>query len=453
MPADHAEVVGARYELTRELARDSTFAVYEAEDHQRAAVAGVAWSLEPVGRGRRGRNTTGQRITRGITRFDHPHLIATYDHGIEDGRPFVAFRRPPSDLATELALAPFAAGRVAQMGASLSSALESLHRAHLRLEALHPGHVGVDADGTVRLSPWPLALPPAGWGGEGAWSPPESLAGATPSNTGDIWSLGAVLLSALIGTGPGELSATDTDDLAHRLRSVADPTLLDAVGTSMAIDPSRRFASAGDMAKTLQRNPGVVVGPEAIAAGTSSRWSRPGLVVPARAATFTSAAVVVITSATAAGMSLNALGGGSLSLSCAAGGSCTPRPHTGAHLRTNLGGANRRGAHPSRSPTTPSPTPIGSNVSLAIAPVAAVASVDSVTTPFAPGGPGAPFPPTSPVTPSTSATSADNAAASPSPPVLASAPATASAPTSTSATPSDTSTTTAAAPPVPGVGA
>lgn len=382
MPADHAEVVGARYELTRELARDSSFAVYEAEDHRLSAPAGIAWSLEPVGTGQRGRRSVGQRMARAA----HPHIVSTYDRGLDRARPFVAFHRPPSDLASELALAPYPPGRVAQMGADLSLALETLQRHRVRPGALHPGHVGIDADGSARLSPWPLAPPPAGWGGEGAWSPPEALAGAASSATGDIWSLGAVLLSALIGTGPVQLSAADANELVDRLRATADPAILDAVGTSMSADPSRRFASGGGLAAALQRAPGVVTLPAAAAA--TSRWSRPGVLVARRATAFTSAAIVVTLSATAAGMGLNSLGGSSVALSCGAGhsasattgSSCAPRSSGAGHDRTSTGGG-RRGSGANGSAASFPTTPVGTSGAVTTARPASAAEVKSVGLP------------------------------------------------------------------------
>jgi len=417
MPADHTEVVGARYELTRELARDSSFAVYEAEDHRLSAPTGIAWSVEPVGKGQRGRRS----LTRRMARATHPHLISTYDGGVDGARSFVAFHRPPSDLATELALAPFPAGRVAQMGADLSSALDTLHRSRIRLGGLHPGHVGVDAEGSALLSPWPLAPPPPGWGGEAAWSPPEVVAGAASSATADIWSLGAVLLSALIGTGPGQLSTTDTNELVDRLRAAADPALLDAVGTSMDADPARRFASGGGMAAALRQSPGVVTGLEAATA--SIRWSRPGSLVASRATAFSSAAIVVILSATAAGMSLNSLGGASVALSCAAGHSasatngtsCAPRSPGAGHDRTIVGGGGQRGTVTTGSAVPPPPTADGTSDPgvLALPAAATVASAASFTsTPTSPTSATASSSVATPAAPASSGSNSGDAVAS-----------------------------------------
>jgi len=297
MPAD---LIGARYQLHRELARTPQLAVYEAEDRRVGASTGIALALGGGHELHHGRRLLGRRMARTV----HPHVVSTYDRGIDGNRAFVAFRRPPRTLAAELDRAPYPPHRVAELGVELSSALAVLHRAGIRLGTLHPGHVGFDADGAVRLSPWPLAGPPGGWGGHRAWSPPEIVAGGSPSIAGDVWSLGAVLLSSLVGSGPGQLSASATEELADHLRHDANPVLVDAIGRSMVADPSRRFATAGRMGSALRgdtatRRPLPAAGLLRLTAGT-------------RRVAVASAAVAGVLSATTVGVALTSLGGPSV---------------------------------------------------------------------------------------------------------------------------------------------
>ncbi|HEX3462161.1 MAG TPA: hypothetical protein VHT49_14740 [Acidimicrobiales bacterium] len=270
--------------------------MYEANDRQVGTPAAVAMELDHDRGSHLGRRLLGRRVAR----TTHPHVVSTYDRGKHGGRAFVAFRPPPRNLATELEVAPFPAHRVTQMGIDLGSALEVLHRAGAKLGSLHPGHVGIDADGAVRLSPWPLATAPGGWGGQGAWSPPEIVAGGTPSVAGDIWSLGAVLLSSLVGTGPGQLSPEATEELADRLRHDANPALVDAIGRSMVSQRSRRFASAGGLAAALEGEP--VAHRPAVIAGV------PRLLARTRGLAVGSAGVVAVLSATTVGVALSSIG-------------------------------------------------------------------------------------------------------------------------------------------------
>jgi hypothetical protein len=293
MPAD---LIGARYQLHRELARTPSVAVYEADDRQVGTPAAVAMELGQDRGSHLGRRPLGRRVAR----VTHPHVVSTIDRGKHGGRAFVAFRPPPRNLATELEVAPYPAHRVAQMGIDLGSALAVLHRAGAKIGSLHPGHVGIDDDGAVRLSPWPLAAAPGGWGGQGAWSPPEIVAGGTPSVVGDVWSLGAVLLSSLVGTGPGQLSPDATEELADRLRHDANPALVDAIGQSMVNEPSRRFTSASGMASALQ---GESVGHRpAVIAGV------PRLLARTRGLAVGSAGVLAVLSATTVGVALSSIG-------------------------------------------------------------------------------------------------------------------------------------------------
>jgi serine/threonine protein kinase len=308
MPAD---LIGARYQLHRELARTPSLAVYAAEDRRAGTPAGIAMELGGGHEPRRERRLFGRRLARTV----HPHLVSTFDRGHDGKRTYVAFRPPPRTLATELDAAPYPSSRVAPMAVDLSAALAVLHRAGVRLGTLHPGHVGIDADGAVRLSPWPLSAPPSGWGGQRAWSPPEIVAGASPSIAGDVWSLGAVLLSSLVGTGPGQLSEAATQELADRLRQAANPVLVEAIGRSMVADPSSRFASASRMAsalqgKTVTRRKFTAAGVPRLSTGTR------------RLAVASAAAVVGVLSATTVGVGLSSLGGSSV----ATGGGVDHRP-------------------------------------------------------------------------------------------------------------------------------
>ena len=403
MPAD---LIGARYQRHRELARTPSFAVFEAEDRRAGTPTGIAVALGGTEEPRHGR-----RLGRRLARTVHPHVVSIYDRGQDGNRAFVAFRPPPRTLAGELATAPYPPNRVAQMGLDLSSALATLHRAGIRLGTLNPGHVGIDADGAVRLSPWPLAAPPGGWGGQAAWSAPEIMAGASPSMAGDVWSLGAVLLSSLVGTGPGQLSVAATEELADRLRQDASPVLVDAIGRSMVTDPSRRFASAIRMSAALQGE--TVSRRRFVAAGA------PRLTAGTRRLAVASATVVGVLSATTVGVGLTSLGGsgvvdgGGVDHAAAA---TAPPPAAVAHRPAPTPSASvpngvvamsatppstlATPAPPMKVPTTPGTSPTGS---VSSSPVTAVGPRSTTTT--APTTTAAPTTPGATTTPTTTSPS------------------------------------------------
>ena len=234
MPAD---LIGARYQLHRELARTPRLAVYEAEDRRVGTPTGIAvalgggqgcvmdegcWAGAWPGRSTpmSSRRMTAARTATGpLWRFDSTpnpgHRVGHCAVSAEPGRP---------------------------MGIDLSSALAVLHRAGIRLGGLHPGHVGFDADGAVRLSPWPLAAPPGGWGGHRAWSPPEIIAGAPVRCRGCL-----VARRGAVEFVGGERSWSALGG-GHRGAGRSPPSrcppgLVDAIGRSMV--PTRRAGSLG----------------------------------------------------------------------------------------------------------------------------------------------------------------------------------------------------------------
>jgi hypothetical protein len=309
MPAD---LVAARYLLNRELARSATFAVYDATDHLDDLPTGIAVRLESDRFPATGRRSLGHRLGR----VAHPHVVEVLDHGVVGSREFVAFRRPPRNLADEISRTPSASTRIAGLGADLSAALARLHRFGVRSGSLHPGHVGLEEDGSPRLSPWPLSEPPSGWGGPEAWTAPEGVAGSSPTVASDIWSLGAVLLSGLVGVGPHHLSAEGADSLADHLRHSADPALIDVIGRSMAGEPDQRFASAHRMGAALRERP------VAAAGGVAILGARARHVVRSPALRYAVPSLLLVALATLAGVGLNASTGSSDRLAACQAKSC-----------------------------------------------------------------------------------------------------------------------------------
>jgi serine/threonine protein kinase len=291
--------LGTNFQLDREIHRTRQFVVHEATDLRHGTRAGIALGIDVTPTARRGL----WRLGRWITRTSHPHLIGAYAHGHLDGRPYFAFQWPSQTLSEELELAAYPAARVREMGVGLSLGLSVLHRRGVRLGAIHPGHVAIADDGAVRLSPWPLADAPPGWGGATAWTSPETVAGAGPSVAADIWSLGAVLLSALVGSGPGQLSGPGAEHLADDLRQAADPLLVAVIGHSMASQPNARVSSAAGLVSALQ-------------SGRLPVTHRPVPLSGRRATAWLSAAAVALVLATTAGLGLESVGTTTTAVAC-----------------------------------------------------------------------------------------------------------------------------------------
>ena len=368
-----ADLLGSRFQLHRELARTPLLVVHEAVDQRFGTPAGVAVARHPGALHGLGRQLLG----RGAVTASHPNLLDVYDRGSDARRPFVAFRLPAGTLAAELSVAPLPSPHASRLGGQLASALAALHRARVRLGGFHPGHVGIDDGGDVRLSPWPLAAAPEGWGGDGAWSPPERVAGSPPTAAADLWSLGAVLLSSLVGAGPGHLSGVDAEELSTRLRRSAAPDLLATIGRSMETDPARRFTSAGAMAAAL-------AGDRAAGATLATAGHRHRRVVVAFAG------VVAVVAAASAGVGLTTLGVGHGGRPAEVALAATARPAPPDTRRPTAPAVPAPAVIPAPAPTStvattvPAPPPVAPVPTTTAPPPVATPTAPPVATPTAP---------------------------------------------------------------------
>ena len=175
--------------------------------------------------------------------LQHPssHLIGVYDASVS-ATPFIVHSTPESTLAEWTH--PCDEVDVLALGSALAAGLASLHAEGLAHGHLHPGAVTIDRAGQPLLSPWPLALPPAGWEGRPGElaADPEDAAGASPAE--DVRRLGALLLSVL--AGPPLFSAEQQANLQEELR-VRAPLAVHIVGRAMMPGDDGGYASAADV--------------------------------------------------------------------------------------------------------------------------------------------------------------------------------------------------------------
>ena len=235
------EMIGGRYRVTGPAWSDpGSVGVLAATDTWLDRSVTVAVYLGPEGPG----YGAFTERARDWARLCGSGVAELTDLGSSGGRPFAVWATPAGDtLATALATGPWPASRVGSLTVELASALEFLAGGGLVHGRLHPGSVGLDGVGRALLLPWPAAPGPAGWGGDTAWAAPEVLAGEYPTVWSDRWSMGAVGLAALIGTGPGPLGCEATKALADTVRRGAPEALIGLLTRSLATDPAERAVS------------------------------------------------------------------------------------------------------------------------------------------------------------------------------------------------------------------
>jgi serine/threonine protein kinase len=201
--------------------------------------------------------------------LNHPNIVAIYDSGEHDGRPFIVMERlPGGTLADEVAHGPLSQQRVQAMLDNVLAALTEAHRAAILHRDIKPGNILLAADGeTMKVADFGIAKTPEATKtltghilGTIAYLSPERLAGAPACVADDLYAVGVVGYEALAGHRPfpQENMAALAGAILHgrppqlaRLRPDVDPSLIMLIERAMAHDPRQRFVSAEEIRAEL----------------------------------------------------------------------------------------------------------------------------------------------------------------------------------------------------------
>ncbi len=206
-------------------------------------------------------------------RLRHPAIAAAVGHGVSDGRFFLALEpsvegrardgkpshesgaaAPRTLESLETALGP---EEVARVGHDLASALAHAHERGLVHGALTPASVLVDPEGRALLLDLGLAAveaaTPVGRARLGArleragCLAPEADPGGPGKPSEDVYAVGAIIWRALVGKPPSS-SASASGSVPEII-----PDLLAICRRCLDPDPGRRYATATDLARDLDR--------------------------------------------------------------------------------------------------------------------------------------------------------------------------------------------------------
>src|SRR5579859_2032228 len=224
-----------------------------------------------------------------VARIRHPNVVPTIDVAATEGEVFVVMEYVHGESLARLRTAMLKAARVADpriVAAIMSGVLHGLHSAHeakseqgQSLNIVHrdvsPQNILVGIEGISRVLDFGVAkaigrVQSTREGqikGKLAYMPPEQLQGGYVTRQADVYAVAAVTWEAL--TGQRLFSGKDTGALVTAIlsESIPPPSQV-ASQVSKAFDrvvmrglernPSRRYASARDMALDLERCVGVV---------------------------------------------------------------------------------------------------------------------------------------------------------------------------------------------------
>jgi serine/threonine-protein kinase len=206
--------------------------------------------------------------------LQHPNIVQVYEIGDCDGQPYCALEFcPGGTLADRLCATPLPPREAARLVEALARAMAAVHQVGIVHRDIKPANVLLAADGTPKITDFGLAKRTGSGSdltatgailGTPSYMAPEQAAGQGKhvGPAADVYALGAVLYDCLTGRPPFK-AATPFDTVVQVIEHAPTPPHLlnpkvDAdLGTiclkCLEKDPTRRYATAADLAEDLRR--------------------------------------------------------------------------------------------------------------------------------------------------------------------------------------------------------
>ena len=204
----------------------------------------------------------------------HPNVVRIHHLGTDGGRPWMILDlMSGGSLEDRLREGPLPPEDLDRLARELASGLAHLHSHGVLHRDLKPANVLFDDEGRARIADFGLARLGAESGltvtgevlGSPSWMAPEQVDGdhRRHSKATDIYGLGAVLYHAATGLPPflgGSVISTmamvlnDAPRPPSELEDGISPVLNAAILRCLEKAPSRRFASAGELLVTLEKD-------------------------------------------------------------------------------------------------------------------------------------------------------------------------------------------------------
>lgn len=206
--------------------------------------------------------------------LSHPNIVATYDTGDDDGTAYIVMELVEGPTLRQLLRerGPLPVREALRIVGQVADALGAAHRAGIVHRDVKPANVLVPSSGPVKVTDFGIAkalgaddLTKAGTVmGTARYLAPEQVSGRTADARSDVYALGLLLYEMLAGRPP---FGGDTDVAAAMARLTTSapalrafrpdvpPALDDIVHRCLARDPSRRYATAGELRAALATVP------------------------------------------------------------------------------------------------------------------------------------------------------------------------------------------------------
>jgi Tol biopolymer transport system component len=269
-----------------------------------------------------------EQEAREASALNHPFILAVYDAGIHDGRPYVVSELLEGEtLAKRLRSGALTPGRAVDYAVQIAKGLAAAHEKGIVHRDLKPENLYITRDGHVKILDFGLAkltgpvpiddratgplFTPAGGAravpmagtimGTVGYLSPEQVRGEEVDARSDIFSFGVILHEMLAGTQPfrretavESLHAILKEDPVWltQVSAAIPPALERVVLRCLEKDPENRFQSARDLAFHLEAVTGVSSGATLTGPGLAYRPPPPARRAPRWAIALASAAAM-----------------------------------------------------------------------------------------------------------------------------------------------------------------
>ena len=212
-----------------------------------------------------------RREAQAAASLNHPNVVAVYDTGEHEGRPYIVMEYVAGQSLKEvLAAGGVLPQRAAEMAGDAALALHYAHERNLVHRDVKPGNIMVSTEGVVKVTDFGIAravgaesvTQTAAVFGTAAYVSPEQAQGEEVDRRTDVYALGCVLYEMLTGRQPFAADSAVALAYKHVSEDPVPPTRLNPdIGATleavtmkaMAKDPRERYQTARDFHADLQR--------------------------------------------------------------------------------------------------------------------------------------------------------------------------------------------------------
>ena len=212
-----------------------------------------------------------RREAQAAARLNHPNIIAVYDRGEADGRPYIAMEYLQGRTLKQVIQkeGPLSPERAIAVAMQVLAGLRYAHEHGVVHRDVKPHNVLVGDDGRIKVTDFGIAhagdpqmTEVGSIVGTAQYLSPEQARGRSVGPQTDIYSLGVVVYEMLAGRVPFEGDSSVAIAMQHvsddppPLRSLAPlvpESLAMVVGHAMLKDPAQRYGSADEFAADLDR--------------------------------------------------------------------------------------------------------------------------------------------------------------------------------------------------------